>query len=169
MEKKAPFRNGRNNFADAVLIELYGQIVTDSSTRYVFVSHNVKGFSAPDKDQREPHPDFAAYFSKMRSRYFIKLVDAPCAVRPSEFAEAMYESEFTMEPRKASEISEAIQELTDRIWYDRHVVSRNKIEISKTKIIPKKEFGPEHYRDSAHDKFVVDENLGGSVAVGLQS
>jgi hypothetical protein len=27
MEKKAPFHNGRNNFADAVLIELYGQMV----------------------------------------------------------------------------------------------------------------------------------------------
>jgi hypothetical protein len=150
MEKKAPFHNGRNNFADAVLIEIYGQMVTNSTTRHVFVSHNVKDFSAPDKDQREPHHDFAPYFSEIESRYFIKLVDALRAVSPSEFAEAMYESEFTMEPRKASEISDAIEELTDRIWYDRHMVARHKLEMGKTKVIAKEEFGPQHYRDSAY-------------------
>jgi hypothetical protein len=163
MEKKAPFHNGRNNFADAVLIELYGQMVTNGSMPYVFVSHNVKDFSAPDKDQREPHPDFAPYFSKGKSRYFIKLVDALRAVRPSEFAEAMYESEFTMEPRKASEISEAIEELTDRVWYDRHMVARHKLEMGKTKIIAKKDFGPQHYRDSAYGKLVVDDIWAGAL------
>ena len=161
MEKKAPFHNGRNNFADAVLIELYGQIVTKRSTRYVFVTHNVKDFSAPDKDQREPHPDIAPYFSKIKSRYFIKLVDALRA--PSEFDEAMYESEFTMEPRKASEILEAIAELTDRVWYDRHMVARHKLETGKTKVISKSDFGPQHYRDSAHGKLVVDEVWAGAL------
>jgi PIN domain len=163
MEKRAPFHNGRNNFADAVLIELYGQMVTNGSTRCVFVSHNVKDFSAPDKDQRQPHTDFAAYFSKGKSRYFIKLVDALRAVRPNEFAEAMYESEFTMEPRKASEISEAITELTDRVWYDRHMVARHKLEMGKTKIIAKKDFGPQHYRDSAHGRLVVDDVWAGAL------
>jgi hypothetical protein len=157
MEKKAPFHNGRNNFADALLIELYGQMVTNGSTQHVFISHNVKDFSAQDKDQRQPHPDFAAYFSKGKSRYFIKLVDALRAVRPSEFAEAMYESEFTMEPRKANEISDAIEELTDRVWYDRHMVARHKLEMGRTKIIAKKDFGPQHYRDSGYGKLVVDD------------
>ncbi len=168
MEKSAPFHNGRNNFADAVLIELYGQLVTSGSARYVFVSHNVKDFSAPDKDQREPHPDFASLFSKIKSRYFIKLVDALRAVRPSEFAEAMYESEFTMEPRKASEISEAIAELTERVWYDRHMVARHKLEMGRTKIISKAEFGPQHYRDSAHGKLVVDEIWTGALRSALK-
>ena len=157
MEKKAPFHNGRNNFADALLIELYGQMVTNGSTQYVFISHNVKDFSAPDKDQRQPHPDFTGYFSKGKSRYFIKLVDALRAVRQTEFAEAMYETEFTMEPRKASEISDAIEELTDRVWYDRHMVARHKLEMGKTKIIAKKDFGPQHYRDSGYGKLVVDD------------
>ena len=163
MEKRAPFHNGRNNFADAVLIELYGQMVTTGSLQYAFVTHNVKDFSAPDKDQREPHPDITPYFSKIKSRYFIKLVDALRAVRPSEFAEAMYESEFTMEPRKASEISEAIEELTDRVWYDRHMLARHKLETGKTKIIAKKDFGPQHYRDSGHGRLVVDEIWAGAL------
>ena len=163
MEKRAPFHNGRNNFADAVLIELFGQLVTGSSSQHVFVTHNVKDFSASDKDQREPHQDIASYFSKTKSRYFIKLVDALRAVRPSEFAEAMYESEFTTEPRKASEISQAIAELTDRVWYDRHMVARHHVEVGKTKMIPRKDFGPEHYHDSAHGKLVVDEVWAGAL------
>jgi hypothetical protein len=164
IEKKAPFHNGRNNFTDAVLIELYGQLVANGpGRRYVFVSHNVKDFSAPDKDQRRPHPDFAPYFSRIKSRYFIKLVDALRAVRPSEFAEAMYENEFTMEPRKASEISEAIDELTNRVWYDRHMVARHKIEMGKTRMIAKKDFGPQHYRDNAYGKLVVDEVWAGAL------
>jgi len=163
MEKKAPFHNGRNNFADAVLIELYGQMVATGSARYAFVSHNVKDFSAPGHDQREPHPDFNTYFSKIKSRYFIKLVDALRAMRPNEFAEAMYESEFTMEPRKASEISKAIEELTDRVWYDRHMVARHKLEMGKTKLIAKKDFGPQHYRDSAYGKLVVDDIWAGAL------
>jgi hypothetical protein len=157
MEKKAPFHNGRNNFADAVLIELYGQRVASGSSRFVFVTHNVKDFSAPDADQRQPHPDIAAYFSKIKSRYFIKLIDALRAVRPRQFAEAMYDSELTVEPRKASEISAAIEELTDRVWYDRHMVARQKLEAGKTKIITKRDFGPQYYRDSAYGKVVVDE------------
>jgi hypothetical protein len=163
IEKKAAFHNGRNNFADAVLIELYGQMVTNGTTRYLFVSHNVKDFSVPDRDHRQPHPDFASYFSRIKYRYFIKLVDALRAVRPDEFAEAMYEGEFTMEPRKASEITEAIEELTDRVWYDRHMVARHKLEIGKTKIIAKGDFGPQHCRDSAHGKVVVDEIWAGAL------
>jgi hypothetical protein len=138
--------------------------VANGSGRYVFVSHNVKDFSAPDKDQRRPHPDFAPYFSRIKSRYFIKLVDALRAVRPNEFAEAMYENEFTMEPRKASEISDAIEELTNRVWYDRHMVARHKIEMGKARIIAKKDFGSQHYRDSAYGKLVVDEVWAGAMS-----
>jgi hypothetical protein len=53
MEKKAPFHNGRNSFADAVLIELYRKITIGASTRSVFVTHNTKDFSAQGKDERQ--------------------------------------------------------------------------------------------------------------------
>ena len=49
--------------------------------------------------------DIAQHSSRIKSRYFIKLIDAVRALRPMQFAEAMFEHEFTMEPRKASEIS----------------------------------------------------------------
>lgn len=62
----------------------------------------------PTWDQRLPHPDIAHHFSRTKSCCFIKLVDALRALRPQQFAEAMYEHEFSMEPRTATEISEAI-------------------------------------------------------------
>jgi len=68
----------------------------------VFVTHNTKDFSVPNGDQRLPHPDIAHHFSRTKSRYFIKLVDALRALRPQQFAEAMYEHELSMEPRTAT-------------------------------------------------------------------
>ncbi len=162
LEKRAPFHNGRNNFADALIFELYAQMVESGKGRCVFVTHNVKDFSAPNADQRHPHPDIAPSFSRIKSRYFIKLIDALRALRPMQFAEAMFEHELTMEPRKASEISEAITELTDRVWYDRHMVAEYKIQTGRTKVIPANEFGPQHYRDSAHSRLIVDDVWAGA-------
>ena len=45
----------------------------------------------PTWDQRLPHLDIADHFSRAKSCYFIKLVDALRALRPQQFAEAMYE------------------------------------------------------------------------------
>ncbi|OSI68595.1 hypothetical protein BSZ22_20725 [Bradyrhizobium canariense] len=160
--KIAPFHAGKNSFADAVIIELFGQMVSSAKGRCVFVTHNVKEFSLPNGDQRLPHPEISAFFSRIKSRYFIKLVDALRALRPNEFAEAMYEHEFTMESRRASEISAAVEELTDRVWYDRHMVMMHKIESGQCKIIAKKDFGPKHYRNSALGKLVVDDILAGA-------
>lgn len=47
MQKKAPFHHDKNSFADATLIELYGQMVRKpKNARYVFVTHNTRDFSA---------------------------------------------------------------------------------------------------------------------------
>jgi hypothetical protein len=64
LQKKAPFHTGKNSFADAVIIELYAQMVANGKGRCAFVTHNTKDFSLPNGDQRLPHPDIAQYFSK---------------------------------------------------------------------------------------------------------
>lgn len=136
IEKRAPFHNDKNAFADAILIELYGQLVLQpKGARYVFVTHNVKDFSTPNGDHRLPHPDIAPFFSRIKSKYFIKLVDALRTVRPQEFAEAMFETEFEWEPRKASEIHAAIDEMWDRVWHDRHMQLFWKVHDGKVKIV----------------------------------
>ncbi|HEY5064446.1 MAG TPA: PIN domain-containing protein [Xanthobacteraceae bacterium] len=123
LEKKAPFHNGKNNFADALLVELYGELSQRSGTRFLFVTHNIHDFSIPNGDNRLPHPELASFFSRVKSRYFIKLADALRSVRYDTFEYALYDTEhFDMEPRRASEIHQAIEEFFDRVWYDRHMV-----------------------------------------------
>jgi hypothetical protein len=75
LQKKAPFHDdGKNNFADALILEPYGQIVKNGSGkgRCMFVSQNVTHFSATNADQRLPHPDFAEYFSPIRALVAMK-------------------------------------------------------------------------------------------------
>ena len=68
-----------------------------------------------------------------------------------------------MEPRRASEIADAIEEMTDRVWHDRHMVMRQKVTTDKCKVIAKQDFGPQHYRDSGYGKLIVDDILAGAL------
>jgi hypothetical protein len=65
--------------------------------------------------------------------------------------------EIQLKPRTLDEISKIEEELCDRVWYDRHMVSYDKVETGKTKIILGKDFGSQHYRDSTCGKVVTDE------------
>jgi hypothetical protein len=47
LQKKAPFHNGRNNFADALILELYGQLVESGKGRCVFVPITSKTSALP--------------------------------------------------------------------------------------------------------------------------
>lgn len=160
IDKRAPFHNGRNNFADAVLIEMYGE-AAQGSGRYAFVTHNKRDFSYPNKNEKLPHPDIASYFSKIKSRYFIKLGDALKTERPMHFAEAMELYEFSTEPRRATEISDAIGELLDKIWYDRHMVTRYKIQTGKIKVVPKKDYAPKNYQE--RERMISSDILAGAL------
>lgn len=147
LEGKAPFHNGKNNFADALLIELYGELSKRPGTRFLFVTHNIHDFSVPGGDNRMPHPELASFFSRVKSRYFIKLADALRSVRYDTFEYALYDTEhFDTEPRRASEIGEAIEEFFDRIWYDRHMVLYWQVHDGKVKIV--KEYNPRKHSET---------------------
>ena len=150
LAKKAPFHNGKNNFADALLIELYGELSKRAGTRFLFVTHYTHDFSMPGGDNRLPHPELASFFSRVKSRYFIKLADALRSVRYDTFEYALYDTEhFDTEPRRASEIHEAIEELFHRVWYDRHMVLYWRVHDGKVKIA-------KEYDSKKHDATVVE-------------
>jgi hypothetical protein len=147
LEKQAPFHNGKNNFADALLIELYGELSKRAGTRFLFVTHNIHDFSTPAGDNRLPHPELASFFSRVKSRYFIKLADALRSVRHDTFDYALYDTEhFDIEPRRASEIYQAIEEFFDRVWYDRHMVLYWQVQDGKVKIV--KEYDPKQHNQT---------------------
>jgi hypothetical protein len=123
IDKRAPFHRQRNGIDDAVLIEIYADAVTAKAApgrRFAFVTHNIKDFSHPDANNKLPHPDIAASFSRVRSLYFITLGEALRRVRPEQFADLMIEQEWIEEPRRLPEILSSIDELTTRVWYNRH-------------------------------------------------
>lgn len=141
--KQAPFHTQRNSMADAVLMETYGELITAKSpgVRFAFVTHNTKDFSHPNADSRLPHPDFAAYFSKIKSLYFINLSEALRRLNPALVSELMLQNEWTEdEPRRLKEIVGVIGELTDKIWYNRHQVTLERIEDGEIQIVEKETF-----------------------------
>ena len=125
---------------DAVLIEVSADAVAAKAapgSRFAFITHNVKDFSRSNANNKLPHPDIAACFSRIRSLYFITLGEALRRVRPVEFADLMIEQEWIEEPRRLPEVRSSIDELTTKVWYIRHQVRREMIEDGKIKIVEK--------------------------------
>jgi len=142
IDKRAPFHRQRNGIDDAILIEIYADVVATraTGTRFAFVTHNIKDFSRPAANNKLPHPDIATCFSRVRSLYFITLGEALRRVQPQEFADLMIEQEWIEEPRRLTEIVDAIDLLFHQVWYNRHQIARQKIERGQTKIVEKETF-----------------------------
>ena len=143
IDKRAPFHRQRNGIDDAILIEVYGELVSGKAaprSRFAFVTHNVKDFSHPSANNKLPHPDIASCFSRVRSLYLITLGEALRRVQPTQFADLMIEQEWIEEPRRLPEIVSSIGELTDKVWYNRHQVRREMIEDGKIQIVEKETF-----------------------------
>jgi hypothetical protein len=140
---RAPFHRNKNSVADAVLIETYGDLVKAKGSvgaRFAFVTHNTKDFSHPAGSVALPHPDFAAYFSKVKSLYMTGLGTTLRRIAPSLVTDRMAEEEREQEPRRLSEILIALEELLDKVWYNRHQIRRIQIERGETEIVEKETF-----------------------------
>src|SRR5207248_6055060 len=108
------FHRQKNSISDAILIEVYADAVTakaTAGTRFAFTTHNTKDFSHPAASNKLPHPDMADCFSRVKSLYFITLGEALRRVQPGQFADLMIEQEWVEEPRRLTEIVQAIDEL----------------------------------------------------------
>jgi hypothetical protein len=152
----APFHRQKNSMNDAILIEVYADAVTTPSvrgTRFAFVTHNVKDFSLINGNNKLPHGDIANLFSKLRSLYFIQLGDALRRVAPEMLSEITFEHEWVEEPRRLTEIVEAIDEFCDKVWYDRHQQWRQRVAEGKDIIYPtgKPPLNVDHQRQTPKD------------------
>ena len=150
IEKKAPFHHeGKNGIGDAILIEVYADAVKAGrgrSKRFAFITHNTKDFSPPTGDNRIPHSDIAECFSKLKSLYLLSLKDALNRIEPMLVSELMFVQEYTEEPRRLSEITQAIDEFMTKVWYNRHQIWKEKIEDGKIKIVEKEIFPVENHQ-----------------------
>lgn len=139
IQRKAPFHRDKNSINDALLIEAYAAFIAKDDKpgrRFAFVTHNYRDFSDPLGNQKLPHPDFSGIFSARKSRYFINIGDA-LSTMPLEGPTAWMFETNDQPTRSMSDILDAIDELATKIWYDRHMVSRYKIEQGVEKVVPK--------------------------------
>jgi predicted nucleic acid-binding protein len=148
---RAPFHRQRNGMGDSVIIETYAECLASErarGTRFAFVTHNTNDFSNPAGDTRRPHPHLENLFSKRRSLYFINLAEALKRLRPAMVTELMLEYEgWDQRPRSLSEVLDAIDELVTKVWYNRHLVLREKVMLGKVKIVDRAEAARQKFSD----------------------
>ena len=143
IDGRAPFHRQRNGMHDAILIETYADLAGAKKTpgiRFAFVTHNTRDFSHVGVNNKLPHPDIASYFSRIKSLYLTTLGEALRRVQPELLSDLMTEHDWVEQPRSFTEIVAAIDELIDKVWYDRHQMRRHSIESGKIKLVEKETF-----------------------------
>jgi hypothetical protein len=144
LHRKAPCHHeNKNSIADAVVIETYFDTVKSNGSagqRFAFVTHNKTDFSLVSGNQKLPHEDFVAMFSKIKSMYFINLAECLRRIDPSMVTELMWEQSWSQEPRGLSELMQAEDLLFHQVWYNRHWNLRIGIQEGKIKLVDKKTY-----------------------------
>lgn len=134
--KPAPFHKSKNSMADAVLVEMFDEFRRENLAEYEsfrFITLNHTDFS--DSDHRKYHPDFADIFSQQSSLFFLTLNAALTDLTDPGEIEFETGLGWEEETRGLFEILESMDELTDKIWYNRHCNRAHGIEIGKIKLI----------------------------------
>jgi hypothetical protein len=146
VEKRAPFHKGKNSMADAIIIETYAACFRQKGSAgqlFAFVTHNKSDFSATTGNEKQPHPDIATYFSRIKSHYSLNLAETIRHYAPEMVTDMMIQQEWAEDSRSLTEILEAIDEFTNKVWYNRHQNRGYRLEKGKDKIIEKEDFKSE--------------------------
>lgn len=159
--KKAPFHKHKNSVADAVLAEAFNEFRASHASEYEtfrFVTHNVTDFSG--KDHRQPHDDFEDVFNDSTSLFFNSTSSAIEDLL--DFEEFHYEYSFAWEDetRGLQEIMTAMDELFDKIWYNRHMNRMYHLKNGDIEVIPA---GTNRYGND-----VIHEDILGQAKVAAQ-
>lgn len=144
LHRKAPCHHeNKNSIADAIVIETYFDAAKSKESagqRFAFVTHNKADFSLVSGNQKSPHEDFAAQFSKIKSMYFINLAECLRRIDPSMVTELMWEQSWLQEPRRLSDLLEAEDLLFHQVWYNRHWNLRSKIQEGAVMLVEKETY-----------------------------
>lgn len=137
ISKFAPFHKNKNSVADAVLVEIFDEFrqlnLTDyESFRFITINHT--DFS--DSDHRKPHPDLASIFDQVSTLFFITPSAALADLADPEEVEFETGYAWEEETRGLFEILNAMDELTDKIWYNRHCNRAHGIATGRIILIP---------------------------------
>lgn len=162
INRKAPCHHeNKNSMADAVLIETYFEYVqlnAGAGQRFAFVTHNKNDFSVANGNQKLPHADIAAGFSKIKSMYFINLADCLRRIDPMRVTHLMWELEWDQQPRGLTEILKWIDRLTTQVWHNRHMNRENWVGRGKIKIVTREEWEAARNKNGRYNQnLIIDE------------
>jgi hypothetical protein len=134
LNKLAPFHKNKNNVADALLIELF-RVNAKKNTDAIsfFITYNKNDFSNPI-DDRKIHDDYISYFDNITTKYEINLLNAINEIDSNIIDYQIFENESINETRSLMEIIKNTQEFEDKIWYNRHMVIKERVEQGLTTI-----------------------------------
>jgi hypothetical protein len=102
------------------------------------VTHNKHDFSATN--HKLPHPDIAPCFSRIKSLYFINVVELLRRIAPGLVSDVMFELSYSQEPRGLTEILEAEDLLFNQVWYNRHWNLRIGVEEGRITVVEKETY-----------------------------
>jgi hypothetical protein len=168
--RKAPCHHeNKNSIGDALLIEVYSDLVKAAppGERLAFVTNNKSDFGA--QNARQPHPDIANLFSKVKSLYSINLAEVLRRVDPSMVSHLVWEQAWEQEPRGLHELLEAEDLLFHQVWYSRKMVMRELIEDGRLKIATKEEWDRAGRDADRQQGMVIDTIWEGSVLAQRQT
>jgi hypothetical protein len=156
LDKKAPFHISKNSVADAVIIEQFHEFSQgiDSTDCSYFITHNHNDFSA--KDHRKPHADFDGIFGNENTFYFNNLVSAINTIDEDILAGIEFEHDYTEETRGLREILGVMDELVDKVWYNRHQNRMWQIEHGKIEVIPE---GTERFGNDVIHEHILESAI----------
>ena len=153
LDKKAPFHISKNSVADAVIIEQFYEfsLDVDATDSCFFITHNYNDFSA--KDHRKPHEDFDDIFNRENVYYFNNLASALNIIDEDVLADIEFEYDYTEETRGLREILDVMDELVDKVWYNRHQNRMWKIEHGEIEVVPE---GTERYGSAVIHEHILE-------------
>jgi len=169
VERRAPFHKDKNSIGDAILIEIYRDVLREGGANMTsaFVTHNKHDFSDMAGDEREPHPDIADLFASDRSSYALALGEVLSAHSPEWMEEVRWEFEYQEAPRLLSELIEAENLLFRQIWYNRHWNMRISIERGNHKLVTAEEW--EKASPKRRQKMTIDAVWARAVAAAKKT
>lgn len=144
ISKRAPFHISKNSMADAVIIEQFSEFMLENQSddhSFFFVTHNHNDFS--DKDHRLPHEDFNEIFQESNVFYFNNTPSVLNLIDSNILEDIEFEENYMDETRGLQEILSSMDELVDKVWYNRHCNRSYKIKNGEICIVPKgtKDYG----------------------------
>jgi len=157
LAKQAPFHRQKNGAADAAIIEMYADLVTEKSpnVRFAFVTHNIHDFSDTAINNKLPHPDIASLFSKVRSLYCITFADVLRRISKDLLPSVLAWEEFGEQSRGVGEIVDTVDRLVRQVWYNRHKMREERVADGRIPILDKIDYSSK----KAPERFAIRKDI----------